>query len=122
MSPKILGREPAVIVGLIQALLALLVSFGVLAPLGIKGQPELALVMGVVIAAGDLYVAWSTHQTLLGVAIGFVKAFLAFIAIYGLALNTEQTGALVAFITVGIGLFQRTQAAPLGQGNFDLAA
>lgn len=123
-TPTIFGREPAVIVGFIQAFLALLVSFGALTALGIKGQPELMLVMGVVIAAGDLYVAYVTRATLLAVVLGFIKAGLAFLTIYGFQLDTEQTGAVIAFATVAIGLYQRTQTEPLPkhQHEFDLAA
>lgn len=121
-APKIFGREPAVIAGLVEAALALLISFGALAGIGIRGQAELALVMAVVTGGLGVYVAWVTHATLLGVAVGFIKAVLALAAVYGLTLNIEQTGALIAFVTVALGLYQRGQTTPLEQPRFDLAA
>ena len=30
----------------------------------------------------------------------------------------EQTGSLLAVVTVGVGFFQRTQTSPLDQGTF----
>lgn len=122
MTTRIFGREPAVIVGLIQAVLALAVSFGWLAGIGIKGQVELGLLMAVVIAVLDLYVAWSTRRTLLAAAIGVFKAALAFVAIYGWHLTTEQTGEAIALITFGLGLIHQSQTQPLEHGDFDLAA
>lgn len=122
MTPKIFGREPAVLASLIEAGLALLVAFGVLADLGIRGQQELALVMAVVSSALGLYVAWVTRATLLGVAVGFTKALIALAAVYGLTLTVEQTGALIAFLTLILGYFQRTQTEPDPAPSFNLAA
>ena len=122
MTTKIFGREPAAVVGLIQAVLALAVSFGWLAWLGISGQHELGLFMAVVIGLLDLYVAWSTRSTLLAAAIGVFKALMAFVAIYGFQLTTEQTGTAIAVITFGLALIQRSQTTPVSQGHFDLAA
>jgi hypothetical protein len=123
-SPTIFGREPAVIVGLIQAVLALAVSFGVLAFVGIKGQVELGIVMGVVIAVLDLYVTYVTRRALLAAAIGLVKALGAFVAIYGYALTVEQTGSVIAVLTFGLALFHQSQTEPLlkADHSFDLAA
>lgn len=110
--PKIFGREPAVIAALIEAALALLISFNALTGLGIKGQPELMLTMAVVNGLVGLYVAYVTRDTILGAAVAVVKALIAFGAIYGLTLTTEQTGTLIAFLTLAIGMFQRTQTGP----------
>lgn len=117
-SVKIFGREPALVVSLIEAGLALLVSFGVLAGLGIRGQEELALVMAVVTSGLGVYLAYVTRDTLLGVVVGFVKAALALAAVYGLELTVEQTGSLIAFITVAIGAWQRTQTGPAAVPSF----
>jgi hypothetical protein len=122
MTPKIFGREPAVISSLIEAALALAISFHLLAWAHIGGQAELALVMAVVSSGLGLYVAWVTRATLLGVAIGLIKALIALAAVYGLTISVEQTGTLIAFLTVLIGLFHRTQTTPLAQPAFDLAA
>lgn len=123
-TPTVFGREPAVIVGLIQAALALAVSFGWLAVVGIRGQVELGIVMALVIAVLDVYVAYVTRRTLLAAAIGVFKAFAAFAAIYGFALTVEQTGAAIAFITFALGVIHQSQTEPLlkADHSFNLAA
>lgn len=122
--PTIFGREPAVIVGLIQAALALAVSFGWLTFIGINGQVELGIVTGVVVAAGDLYVAYVTRRTLLAAAIGVFKALASLAAIYGFSMTVEQTGTAIAFITFALGVVHRTQTEPLlkQEHSFDLTA
>lgn len=112
MTPKIFGREPAVLAALVEALLALLISFNALAGIGIKGQDELMLTMAVVNGVVGLYVAYVTRDTLLGAAVALAKALIAFGAIYSLTLTTEQTGTLIAFLTLAIGFVQRTQTGP----------
>lgn len=119
-TPTIFGREPAAVAALVQGVLALAVSFGLLAGVGIKGQVELAIVMGVVIAVLDVFVAYVTRATLLGVCVGLIKALIALGAVYGLTLTVEQTGALIAFLTVSLGLYQRTQTSPSPVPSFDL--
>lgn len=123
-TPTVFGRDPVVITGLIQAVLALAVSFGWLAFIGIKGQFELGLVMGVVIAGLDLYVAYVTRRTLLAYAVGAFKALAAFATIYGFQLTTEQTGFAIAIITFGLALVHQSQTepTPAGQHTLSLAA
>ncbi len=122
MPVRIFGREPAVIVGLIQAVLALVVSFGWLAGIGIKGQVELGLFMAVLIGVLDLYVAYVTRRTLLAGAIAVFKAAVAFVAIYGWQLTTEQTGQAIAVITFALALIHQSQTEPLEHGDLDLTA
>lgn len=112
---KIFGREPAVFVGVIEAVLVLLLSFGLFD----LTQNTIGLIMAVVVSALGLYTAYVTSETLLGAAIGFSKAALALATVYGLSLTVEQTGALIAVITVGFGMFQRTQSSPLLHPNWD---
>lgn len=119
-SPTVFGRDPVVVTGLIQAVLALVISFGWLAFIGLKGQAELGIVMGVVIAAMDLHVAYVTRRTLLAAAIGIFKAALSFVAIYGYELTVEQTGSAIAIITFGLALFHQSQTSPLDRGQHSL--
>lgn len=114
----IFGREPAAIVGAIQSALALAISFGWLSSLGLSTEDDLAVVMAVAIAASAVYMAWATDETLLAPVIGLFKAILTLGAIYGLSLTEEQTGMIVAFITSGFALYQRTQVSPLRKGTF----
>ena len=119
---KIFGREPAAIVGAIQALLALAISFGWLAGLGLTTQDDLALVMAVVSGAAALYLAYVTSETLLAPVIEVFKAALALAAIYGFHLTTEQTGFAIAAITAVLAGWQRGQTSPLTRPSFKVIA
>lgn len=105
---KIFGREPAAWVGLIEAVVALLV----ITVLHWTNE-QTGLVMAVVVAAAGLYTAWVTHDTLLGVVIGFTKAVLALLIGFGVELSPELTGALIGLVTVVLGLFNRQQTYPV---------
>jgi hypothetical protein len=112
---KIFGREPAVIVGTIEAGLVLLLSFGLFN----LTQDTIGLIMAVVTAGLGLYVAYVTSETLLAAVLAFIKAALALSAVYGFSLTIEQTGALLAFVSVAFGFYQRTQTSPLPQPSFN---
>lgn len=110
--PTIFGREPAAVVGLIEAFLAALFSFGLLDAIGITSTESLGLVMAVVIAITGTYVAYVTQDTLLGHVITALKALVALGTVYGLSLTSEQSGILIALVTAAFSLFQRTQTSP----------
>lgn len=111
---KIFGREPAAIIGFIEAVLAMVLSFGWFD----LSQEKVGLIMAVVTAAFGVYTAYVTSETLLGAVIGFAKAALALGAVYGLSLSDQQTGCVIALITMSFGLYQRTQTSPLNTPSF----
>jgi hypothetical protein len=115
---KQLFGEPAAIIAGIQAILAVLVSFGGLAFIGIDGQDALAIVMVAINAIGALVVAYTTRDTLLAPVIELFKALLGVGAIYGLAITTEQTGLVIVAITAVFGLFNRQVTSPETEGSF----
>lgn len=117
---KLFGREPAAIVGAIQAVLALIVSFGWLKGIGLEGQDDVALVVGVLSALSAVYLAYVTDETLLAPVLEVLKAALAFGAIYGFSITTEQTGMAIAVITALLAGWQRTQTSPLDNPSFQL--
>jgi hypothetical protein len=115
---KIFGREPAAIVGLIEAALVLSLSFGLFN----LTQDTIGIIMAVVSAAFGVYLAYVTNETLLGAVVGLTKAVIALGAVYGLALTTEQTGAAIAFITLVMSFWQRTQVTPMDHPSFQTIA
>lgn len=110
---KIFGREPAMIVGLIESALVLLLTAGLLKFVGINSQVEVGIVMAVVSAVLGVYVAYVTSETLLAAVIGLIKASVALAAVYKLNITADQTAALIAFVTMLITFWQRTQTSPL---------
>lgn len=105
--PLIFGREPAVYVGLVEAVLTVLLAFG----LGIT-QTSYAPWVALVVALGGAYTAWATKDTMLGVALAVVKALIVLVTVYGLTLTDAQTGAIIGAVSIVIGFFQRTQTSP----------
>lgn len=105
---RIFGREPAVWVGFIEAALALLVALSIL-----KWDAEqTALVVAVVATVFGIVTAYLTKDTMLGVLVGFTKATIALAVGFGLTLSPELTASILAFVTIAVGFFQRTQTSP----------
>jgi hypothetical protein len=111
---QLFGREPAAWVGLIEGTLAFVVG----AKLLDLSTDQVGGIMAVVTALAGVYTAYVTRDTLLGVAIGLVKALVTAGIAFGLDLPTDQTGALIAFATVLLGFFQRTQTSPIASPSF----
>lgn len=107
-------REPAWYVGLAEAVLACLLSFGLFH----LTAERVSLVMAVVTALAGVYVAWRTRDTLLGVGVGLAKALLALAVGYGLALTDAQTGAIIAVVAIVLSGFNRDRTVPLAAGTF----
>lgn len=118
--PKIFGREPAFYAGLLEALLAMLLSFGMLGFIGIDDAQGVAVVMAVVQGAIGLYVAYVTKDTLLGIGVTALKAAVALLAYYHYDLNEMQLTTLVAVLTIALGSFHRTQTSPAVVPSFDV--
>ena len=110
----IFGRDPAFWTGVVKALLALLVSFGVL---GLT--PEVA---GSVLAAASavlaFYVAWRTNENAFALGIGAAEALIALGVTFGLHWNTDQIAAIMGLVTIALGVITRTQVSPLARGTF----
>lgn len=110
----IFGREPAAVVGAVQAVVALLVTIGL-----IGWNPEqVALLMAGLAAVLGVIVAAVTRDTMLGFIITLVNAIAAIVVGFGFALNPEVTSGVVAAITLAFGLFQRTQTSPTRDASF----
>jgi hypothetical protein len=112
----IFGREPSVWVGLIESGLAALTAFGIGQWAGLTQETYGTWVVLIAALSGFL-TAFLTKDTMLGVTLGLFKAVVAFIAIYGLSLTDQQTGAVIAFLPLLVSLYQRTQTAPIVNGE-----
>lgn len=106
---KILGQEPAAIVGVVEAFLALLLSLNVFS----LTSDQLGWIMAVVVAGLSLVTAYATKHTTLAAVVGFAKAAIVLGVGFGVPLDDTQTAAIIGFVTVVGGLFLRTQTASL---------
>jgi hypothetical protein len=113
-SVKIFGREPAFFVGVLEAVLALLLSWH---KFGLTTM-DIGAIMAAVVAAFGVYTAWVTRDTLLGVGIGLAKAVFALALVYNVSLSPDQIAASIGLITILLGSFQRTQTSPLVTPTF----
>lgn len=105
---KLFGREPAAWVGLIEAALVLTVALGWVS----ITSDQTALIMAVVVSAFGVLTAYLTQDTMLGVLVGLTKAVIALVIGFGLTLTPELTAAIIAFVTIAVSFFQRTQTSP----------
>lgn len=117
-SAKIFGREPAAVVGLIEAVLTAALAFGLLKSVGLGSAEAVGTVMAAVSAALGVYVAYVTRDALLGYVVTAVKSGIALGAVYGLNLNLEQSAAVIALTSLLVGFFQRTQTGPAAVPSF----
>lgn len=104
----IFGRNPAVILGVVEAVLAALVAFS----LGVTNESA-GLITAFISLAIGAYSAWATKDTSLGIWAGLAKAFLALVVYYGVHLTTDQIMAIVALVPILVGAYQRTQTSPV---------
>lgn len=103
MNKKILGQEPAFLVGVVEAALAVFLTFGALG----MDQKEAAAVVAAVNALLGLVVAYATSTTLYSAAMGLTKAILVLLAAWGLNLDDAKTGALMALISLVLSAYLR---------------
>jgi hypothetical protein len=108
MKGQLLGREPAVIVGVIEAAIMVAVAVGILK----WNTDQIGAIMAVVVIVLGLITAFLTHDTLLGLLVGLVKAGGVLLAAFGLNLSPDVTATLIALIVALAALFQRTQTSP----------
>jgi ABC-type Co2+ transport system permease subunit len=106
---KIFGRDPAFWVGVIEAFIALLVTFKFS---GLTNE-QAGLWIALVIAIGAVLSAWTTRDTVLAALVSAVKAALVVGVAYGLHITQEQIGLIAGLITVVGSGWLRTQTSPV---------
>lgn len=117
--PTIFGREPAVWIGLLEAVLAVILTLHT----GLS-QDMSSAIMAVVVALAGCYTAYVTQQTMLGVLVGLTKAFFILFAAFSFHVADPTQAAIISLITIIGGAWNRKQATVVepAQQKFDLAA
>lgn len=106
---KIFGREPAFYVGVIEAVIAILVTF----QLEFLTQAQAGLTVAAVVAVGTVVSAWATQDTLLAALVGATKALLVLGVGYGAPLTEEQVGLISGLVLVVGSGWLRNQTSSL---------
>lgn len=106
MNKKIFGQEPAFIVGVVEATLALLLTFPGALNLD---QAQAGVIVAAVNAGLGLVVAYATTTTVYSAFVGFAKALLVLMVTFGVHLTDAQTGAAMALISLVVGGYLRSR-------------
>lgn len=105
---KILGREPAAILYALQAVLAVLVAFGVF---GLT-EESAGWVMTIGTGVMALIVAVVTRPFVVSALTGAVQTLLTGFIAFGLPWTEAQSGAVVAALAIVLGLILRPNVSP----------
>jgi hypothetical protein len=101
---KIFGKEPAFYVGVIEAVVACALTFGL-------SQEAAVVVLTLVVAVGGLLTALAAKDTLLAALVGVVKALAVLVIFLGYDWSDEKTAGIIAIITVVSSGWLRTQTS-----------
>lgn len=105
---KILGREPAFFVSVVESALALILTFGLFN----LDQETVGVIVAAVAAALGLVTAYATRTTLYSALVGFAKAVLILAVTFGAPLTDNQTAAAMALISLVAGAYLRDRTSP----------
>ncbi|MFJ8049793.1 hypothetical protein [Streptomyces luteogriseus] len=106
---KIFGREPALIVSTISAVLSLIVTFNV----GMSGE-QAGTIVAVISTAFGAIAAAMTRPIAPSAFTALVAAGAALLAAYGLEVSAETVGATNAVVLSVLALLARGQVSPKG--------
>jgi hypothetical protein len=106
---KIFGREPALIISTVSAILSLVVTFNI----GMSGEQAGAIV-AIVSAVFGAIVAVATRPIAPAAFTAVVAAGAALLAAYGLNVSAETVGATNAVVLAVLALLTRGQVSPKG--------
>lgn len=105
---KILGQEPAAVLGVVRAVLTMLVTFGLASWLTTETS---GVILAAVSAAIGLVEAYATRTTLYSAALGFGQAVLILAVTFGLNLDDVKQGAILSTMAVVLGFFLRDRTS-----------
>lgn len=103
--PKIFGRDPAIFLAVIAAAIKLVAAF--LIDLTVDQQAVLNTVAAAAVGVAVAYIARRDGQV--AALLGFAQAGLAAAVGFGLDMSAEDQAVLLSFVSVVLGMFERTQ-------------
>lgn len=114
----IFGKQPAFWLGVIQALLAFVLTLHQVASQMHLTAERVGTIMAVLFAVLGVWEAWSVRDTLLAALTAAAKALIALFAAYRLELTVDQTAALLGIVALLGGAFIRDRTSPLVAPSF----
>lgn len=112
MSKQIFGRQPVVVVALIQAVLVFATSMGWLDFIGINSAQDETYLYVVLNALAAVYLALGTTETLMAACIELFKAVAALMVFYGLEFGTDKQAMAIGIITAAFAFWNQRATSP----------
>lgn len=114
----LLGKQPALWLGLIQAALAFVLTLhDVAAQLHLTDE-RVGAIMAVMYAVLGAYEAWVVRDTMLATLMALGKAVIALLLAYRLEVSPDTAAAVLGFISLAAGLIVRDRTSPLVMPSF----
>lgn len=114
----IFGKQPAFWLGVIQAVLAFVLTLHQVADQLHLTDERVGAIMAALFALLGLYEAWAVRDTMLAALTAAAKALIALFAAYRLELTVDQTAALLGLVALIGGAFIRDRTSPLASPSF----
>lgn len=114
----ILGKQPAFWLGVIQAVLAFVLTLHSVATEFHLTDERVGAIMAALFALLGVYEAWTVRDTMLAALTAAAKALIALFAAYRLELTVDQTAALLGAVALLGGAFVRDRTSPLSSPSF----
>lgn len=109
----IFGRQPAFWLGVIQAVLAFVLTLHQVAAELHLIDERVGAIMAVLFAGLGVYEGWLVRDTMVAVLSGLAKAVIALLLAYRLEVSPDTAAAALGLVAILAGLFVRSQTSPL---------
>lgn len=114
----IFGKQPAFWLGIIQALLAFVLTLDKVAAELHLTDERVGGIMAVLFAVLGVYEAWVVRDTMLAALTGLGKAVIALLLVFGLEVDADTAAAALGFLAILAGVFVRDRTSPLVVPSF----
>lgn len=114
----ILGKQPAFWLGVLQAILAFVLTIhSVAAQLHLTDE-RVGAIMAVLFGVLGVYEAWLVRDTMLAVLTAMSKSVIALLIVYGFEVTPDTAAAALGLVAILAGIFVRDRTSPLVVPSF----
>lgn len=114
----IFGKQPAYWLGVLQAVLAFVLTLHQVSDGLHLTDERVGTIMAVLFAVLGLYEAWVVRDTMLAALTGLAKAVIALLIAYRLEVSPDTAAAVLGFVAIIGGVFVRDRTSPLVVPSF----
>lgn len=114
----ILGKQPAFWLGVLQAILAFVLTLHSVAVQLHLTDERVGAIMAVLFGVLGVYEAWLVRDTMLAVLSALAKAVIALLIVYGFEVTPDTAAAALGLVAILAGVFVRDRTSPLVVPSF----